>query len=147
MSPQFTKSIPAAGSSIPVYREDPTADAWLTNFFTENHLDFETQPDEVASPEQVRFIVHLPDNAVYYPCSTELFEAISSRQSNSYLQGRYQEVWAVVEHLVEDIIADEQKKTFLLKLLRMKFEHDTHDCILLPSRLKKRLLKIFINKS
>ncbi len=147
MSLKSPNGFPADDSSIPVYREDPAADAWLTNFCTENHLDFETQPDEVASPEQVRFIVHLPDNAVYYPCSAELFEAISNRQSNSYLQGRYQEVWAVVEHLVEDIITDEQKKTFLLKLLRMKFEHDTHDCILLPSRLKKRLLKIFINKS
>ena len=79
-------------ASIPKSEEDPSADAWLTNFFTENHLDFETQPDEVASPEQVRFVVHLPENAVYYPCSTELFEAILRRQSKTYLQDRYQQV-------------------------------------------------------
>ncbi len=137
----------AAGACIPESQENPAADAWLTNFFTENHLDFETQPDEVASPEQVRFVVHLSENAVYYPCSAELFEAISTRQSDSYLQARYQEVWAVVERLVEDVISDGLKRTFLLKLLRIKFEHDTHDGILLPSRLKKRLIKIFINKS
>jgi len=139
--------IPAAGACTPESQEDAAADAWLTNFFTENHLDFETQPDEVASPEQVRFVVHLSENAVYYPCSAELFEAISTKQSDSYLQARYQEVWTVVERLVEDVISDGLKRTFLLKLLRMKFEHDTHDGILLPSRLKKRLIKIFINKS
>ena len=134
-------------ASIPQSEEDPSADAWLTNFFTENHLDFETQPDEVASPEQVRFVVHLPENAVYYPCSTELFEAILKRQSKTYLQDRYQEVWKVVEQLVQDLIADESRRTFLTELLRMKFEHDTHDDILLPSRLEKRLFKIFIDKS
>ena len=134
-------------ASIPKTEEDPSDDAWLTNFFTENHLDFETQPDEVASPEQVRFVVHLPENAVYYPCSTELFEAILERQSKTYLQDRYQEVWKVVEQLVQDLIADESRRTFLTKLLRIKFEHDTHDHILLPSRLEKRLFKIFIDKS
>ena len=147
MSLKPNDCILAAGASIPTSQEDPAADAWLTNFFTENHLDFETQPDEVASPEQVRFVVHLSENAVYYPCSAELFEAISTRQSDSYLQARYQEVWTVVERLVEDVISDGLKRTFLLELLRLKFEHDTHDGILLPSRLKKRLIKIFINKS
>ncbi|MDH3851082.1 MAG: damage-control phosphatase ARMT1 family protein [Deltaproteobacteria bacterium] len=134
-------------ASIPKSEEDPLADAWLTNFFTENHLDFETQPDEVASPEQVRFVVHLPENAVYYPCSTELFEAILKRQSKTYLQDRYQEVWKIVEQLVQDLIADESRRTFLTELLRIKFEHDTNDDILLPSRLEKRLFKIFIDKS
>jgi uncharacterized protein with ATP-grasp and redox domains len=45
------------------------------------------------------------------------------------------------------LIADESRRTFLTELLRIKFEHDTHDDILLPSRLEKRLFKIFIDKS
>ena len=132
---------------IPETRGDPVADAWLTNFFTENHLDFETQPDEVASPEQVSFMVHLPENAVYYPCSMELFEAILHKQSKPYLHDRYEEVWKVVKRLVQDLILDQSKRIFLTELLRIKFEHDTHDAILLPSRLEKRLFKIFIDKS
>jgi hypothetical protein len=32
--------------------QDPDRDAWLTNFFTENHLAYETFPDRVASPER-----------------------------------------------------------------------------------------------
>ncbi|NOR90912.1 MAG: DUF89 family protein [Anaerolineales bacterium] len=141
------EGLQSEAASIPKSGGDPSADAWLTNFFTENHLDFETQPDEVASPEQVRFVVHLPEKAVYYPCSAELFEAISNRKSTAYLEARYQEVWEVVERLVQDLITDERKMTFLIKLLRRKFEHDTHDWIILPSRLKKRLFKIFMDKS
>ena len=53
--------------------QDPDRDAWLTNFFTENHLAYETFPDVVASPEQLKFIVHLEDEQIYYPCSDELF--------------------------------------------------------------------------
>jgi len=132
---------------LPESRKDPVADAWLTNFFTENHLDFETQPDEVASPEQVSFMVHLPENAFYYPCSTELFQAILHKQPKSYLHERYKEVWKVVERLVKDLISDQTKRIFLTELLRIKFDHDTHDAIILPSRLEKRLFKIFIDKS
>jgi hypothetical protein len=135
------------GNSIPTSQQDPAAEAWLTNFFTENHLDFETQPEDVASPEQLRFIVHLPENSVYYPCSTEVFEAIFHRRAESYLHARYQKVWDVVERLVQDLITDATKRNSLLELLRLKFRHDTHDSIIIPSRLKKRLLKIFMDKS
>ena len=79
MGSKTTTQSSHVGDQLPQYGGDPKDDAWLTNFFTENHLDFETQPDEVASPEQIRFVVHLPENAVYYPCSTEVFEAILNR--------------------------------------------------------------------
>jgi len=125
----------------------PEAEAWITNFFQENHLDFETRPDKVASPEQVRFIVHLPEHAVYYPCSSELFEAIAKRDSAAYLRPRYEEVWSLVEGLVVDHISDEGKRAFLLELLHLKYAHDIHDGIMIPSRLKKRLFKIFMDKS
>jgi hypothetical protein len=138
---------PAVDCSIPVHQDDPAADAWLTNFFTENHLDFETRPDKVASPEQVRFMVHLPENALYYPISAELFEAIARRQAKVYLQPRYQEVWSLVERVVRDHISDKRKRAFLIELLRLKYEHDIHDAIIIPSRLKKRLFGIFIDKS
>ena len=147
MSSETTRQPSRAGELIPKYGGDPKDDAWLTNFFTENHLDFETQPDEVASPEQVRFVVHLPKDVVYYPCSTEVFKAILNRQSETYLHERYQKVWKVAQQLVQDLIPDESKRTFLTELLKIKFQHDTHDGILLPTRLEKRLFKIFIDKS
>ena len=147
MSSETIRQPIPTGDLIPKYGGDPKDDAWLTNFFTENHLDFETQPDEVASPEQVRFVVHLPIDVVFYPCSTEVFEAILNRRSKTYLHDRYQKVWKVVEQLVQDLIPDKVRRTFLTELLKIKFEHDTHDGILLPTRLEKRLFKIFIDKS
>ena len=48
---------------------DPERDAWLTNFYTENHLAYEAFPDMVASPEQLNFIVHMGSDQYYYPCS------------------------------------------------------------------------------
>jgi uncharacterized protein with ATP-grasp and redox domains len=147
MGSETTIQSSPVGELIPKYGANPKDDAWLTNFFTENHLDFETQPDEVASPEQVRFVVQLPENVVYYPCSTEVFEAILNRESKTYLHDRYQQVWKVVEQLVQDLIPDKSRRIFLTELMRIKFEHDTHDGILLPTRLEKRLFKIFIDKS
>ena len=140
----------ASAARIPsrsAWHKGPEAEAWITNFFHENHLDFETRPEKVASPEQVRFIVHLPDRGVYYPCSSELFEAIARRDSAAYLRPRYEEIWSLAERLVLDHISDEGKRAFLLELLRLKYGHDTHDGIMIPSRLKKRLFKIFMDKS
>lgn len=65
------------------YGHDPDRDAWLTNFFTENHLAFEAFPDVVASPEQLNFIVHMEGESLYYPCSDELFTAIIEKKSRS----------------------------------------------------------------
>jgi len=133
--------------SYPIRQAGSAGDAWITNLFHENHLDFETAPDKVASPEQVRFMVHLPENAVYYPCSSEVFEAIARRESTEYLRPRYEEIWSLVERLVLDHISDEGRRAFLLELIRLKYLHDTHDGIMIPSRLKKRLFKIFMDKS
>ena len=47
---------------------DPDKDAWVTNFFTENHLAYEAFPDMVASPEQLNFMVYLQPDQIYYPC-------------------------------------------------------------------------------
>ena len=141
------KASAARSSSRSAWQEGPEGEAWITNFFQENHLDFETRPDKVASPEQMRFIVHLPEHAVYYPCSSELFEAIARRESAAYLRPRYEEIWSLVERLVLDHISDEGKRAFLLGLLRLKYAHDTHDGIMIPSRLEKRLFKIFMDKS
>ena len=63
--------------------QDPDRDAWLTNFFTENHLAYETFPDAVASPEQLKFIVHLDEGEIYYPCSDELFAAIIEKRADT----------------------------------------------------------------
>ncbi|MGD9948358.1 MAG: hypothetical protein AB7U29_07745 [Desulfobulbus sp.] len=123
--------------------QDPDRDAWLTNFFTENHLAYETFPDVVASPEQLKFIVHLEDELIYYPCSDELFHAIIDKRADTALTSVYIGIWTRLEKLVSEVVTDPYKKSYLLSLLTIKYNHETMHKVQLPGRIEKRLLGIF----
>jgi len=123
--------------------EDPDRDAWLTNFYTENHLAYEAFPDMVASPEQLNFIIHMDGEPFYYPCSDELFAAIIEKRADSLLTTAYMEIWNRLEHLVREVIEDPFKQRFLLSLLSIKFQHEASPKVQLPGRMEKRLLGIF----
>lgn len=125
----------------------PERDAWLTNFFTENHLAFEAFPDIVASPEQLNFIVHMEDEAFYYPCPDELFAAIIEKRADDLLDEDYFRIWRRIEKLVGSVIDDPYRRQYLMILLSIKYSHETASRVLLPTRLEKRLLRVFINLS
>ncbi|MHB8789353.1 MAG: ARMT1-like domain-containing protein [Desulfobulbaceae bacterium] len=126
---------------------DPDRDAWLTNFFTENHLAFEAFPDVVASPEQLNFIVHMEGEPYYYPCSDELFTAIMEKRADLMLNSAYIQIWVRIEGLVRSVIDDQYRQQYLMNLLTIKYAHETASRVLLPSRLEKRLLRVFTNFS
>ncbi len=123
--------------------QDADRDAWLTNFFTENHLAYETFPDVVASPEQLKFIVHLEDEQIYYPCSDELFQAIIDKRADTVLTSAYIHIWTRIDKLVREVVADPYKQRYLLSLLTIKYNHETMHKVQLPGRIEKRLLSIF----
>jgi len=122
---------------------DPDRDAWLTNFFTENHLAYEAFPEKVASPEQLKFIVHLDKEQIYYPCSDELFQAIIDKKADTVLTSAYIGIWTRLEKLVREVVVDPYKQRYLLSLLTIKFNHETAHKVQLPGRIEKRLLSIF----
>ena len=127
-----------------VQGQDPDRDAWLTNFFTENHLAYETFPDVVASPEQLKFIVHLEeDEHIYYPCSDELFHAIIDKRADTALMSAYVGIWTRLEKLVKEVLTDPYKQRYLLSLLTIKYGHEIMHKVELPGRIEKRLLGIF----
>lgn len=123
--------------------QDADRDAWLTNFFTENHLAYETFPDVVASPEQLKFIVHLEEEQIYYPCSDELFQAIIDKRADTVLTSTYIHIWTRIEKLVREVVTDPYKQRYLLSLLTIKYNHETMHKVQLPGRIEKRLLGIF----
>ncbi len=123
--------------------KDPDRDAWLTNFFTENHLAHEAFPEMVSSPEQLNFIVHMEGEPFYYPCSDELFEAIIDKRADSLLISSYMGIWSRLERLVKEVVEDPFKQQYLLSLLSIKFQHESSSKVQLPGRLEKRLLGIF----
>ena len=128
--------------------ENPDFDAFYAIFFIENHLDHSIYPDQVASPEQIGFMVYMKhEKTHYYPCTDRMFNTIISRGENPELEGIYAKVRQRILKLVDDFIDDGEKKDFLRSLLEIKFIHETRDLMMIPSRLEKRLFKIFINQS
>jgi len=124
---------------------DPEMDAWFTAFFIENHLDHFTHPDQAAAPEQVQFTVYTEDDERYYPCSDRMFAAIMSRKESDFIQSKYQEVLERILKLIDGQIKDQNEKDYLNALIKIKYRHETRDEIMIPSRLEKRLMRIFLN--
>jgi hypothetical protein len=126
---------------------DPALDAWYTAFLIENHLDHLTHPDHAAPPEQLRFMVYVEEDERYYPCSDRMFAAIMGREHSILLQNGYSEAFERVMALVRTQIEDPDERKFLEALIRYKHRHETRDAIMIPSRLQKRLLLIFTNRT
>ena len=127
--------------------QDPSTDAWYTAFFIENHIDYYAYPNLVATPEQVRFMVYTEENERYYPCSDRMFETIMRREKSKFLQEKYEEALYRILGLIDRQIEDEWDKAFLQSLIKTKLQHETRDGIMIPSRLEKRLLKIYIDRN
>ena len=127
--------------------ENPERDAWYTAFFIENHLDYYSHPDHAATPEQVRFMVFAEEDERYYPCSDRMFESIINRNQSRFLQEQYATVRAKMLALVEKQIEDELERGYLEALIKIKHRHETRDEIMIPSRLEKRLMAIFLNRT
>jgi len=128
--------------------QNPDFDAFYAIFFIENHLDHSIYPNQVASPEQIGFMVYMKhEKTHYYPCTDEMFNTIISRKKNPELEYIYLKVKERILKLVDDFVSDEEKKLFLKSLLTIKYDHETRDLMMIPSRLEKRLFKIFINQS
>ncbi len=125
--------------------ENPETDAWFTSFYIENHLDFFTHPDQAATPEQIRFMVYTTEDERYYPCSDHMFAAIMNRNQSEYIQRQYQAVLQRILKLVDHQIEDPKEKDYLEALIKIKHQHETRDEIMIPSRLEKRLMRIFLN--
>jgi len=129
------------------FGQSPEMDAWLTSFYIENHLDYYTYPDHAATDEQVRFMVYTEDSERYYPCSDEMYEAIISRKKSAFLQKRYTSALANILGLIERQIEDIYEKTYLNSLMLNKHQHETRDEIMIPSRVEKRLMSIYLKRT
>lgn len=127
--------------------QSPQMDAWFTSFFIENHLDYFTNPEKAATDEQVRFMVYTEPNERFYPCSDKMFEAIISRKNSAFIQIAYNRVLQRVLALIERQIEDPRERAYLESLVINKYQHESRDEIMIPSRLEKRLMRIYLNRT
>ena len=140
-------STPVDGTQPYAPHVTPQRNAWYTAFFIENHMDYFAYPENVATPDQIRFMVYTENEERYYPCSDRMFNAIMNRNQSDFLQSKYAEVLGRVLNLIHRLIDDPWEGDYLDALIRIKFEHETRDEIMIPSRLEKRLIKIFLNRT
>jgi uncharacterized protein with ATP-grasp and redox domains len=127
--------------------KDPDVDAWFTAFFLENHIDPFAYPTKVSTLEQIEFMVYPENNERFYPCSDKMFDAIMSRNYPEFLKQEYHRVYNKVIQLVDDFIDSDYDRQFLKSLIKIKYDHEIETGLLIPSRLEKRLYKIFLSRT
>ncbi len=126
---------------------DPEKDAWYTTCFIENHLDYYAFPEHVASPEQIRFMVYIEDNERFYPCSDHTFSRIMKQEKTPLIEAEYDKVLRKILRLIEHQIQDKKERDYIKALITIKYAHETRDGIMIPSRLEKRLFKIYLDRT
>lgn len=128
-------------------RNDPDLHAWFTAFFLKNHIDPFAYPSKVGAREQVEFMVYFEEGQRYYPCPDKMFNAIMSREYPSYLKNKYKQVLDRNLALIDKFIDSEYDTVFLKELIRIKYNDEIKTGLLMPSRLEKRLHKIFLSRT
>lgn len=127
--------------------KNPDFDAWFTAFFLKNHIDPFAYPTKVGAREQVEFMVYPENGERYYPCSDKMFNAIMSRKYPAYLKNHYEQVFDKIMTLIDELIDSEYDKQFLKTLVKIKYDDEIRTGLLIPSRLEKRLYKIFLSRT
>ena len=125
---------------------DPALDAWLDHFLTENNLSYFLNPNLVATPEQLRFMVALDENQVYLPCSDHMFKLLLEDDFPEELKVRYRDVWTFVETLTRESSVESYVRNRVLTFLQHRFRIAEEEHILTPPRLLKRLLSVVLSQ-
>lgn len=129
------------------YGEDPVCDAWLLHFMTSNHLESFIDPMKNASIEQLRFMVALEDEQVFAPCSDWQFKRLVTPGLESDLLKVYVYVWKALVKLVRNHVSDRYQRRLILNLCRHKFKQALDSSIMIPWRLLKGMVTIFLSRS
>ncbi|WP_051261737.1 ARMT1-like domain-containing protein [Desulfovibrio inopinatus] len=129
------------------YGIDPVFDAWLLHFMSENNIEYSIDPLKNASPEQLRFMVDLPPDAVYVPCTDTTLFSLLDLSNHRNLLDQYQQRWQRIRQLFDLCGGQGNDRLRMETLCRHKYDMAMHSHIYLPSRLTKRLLTIFLTQS
>ncbi|MBU2630504.1 MAG: hypothetical protein KKE61_17975, partial [Proteobacteria bacterium] len=132
--------------SVPA-EKNPDFDAWFTAFFLKNHIDPFAYPTKVGAREQIEFMVYPENGERYYPCSDKMFGAIMSRKYPAFLKNHYKQVFDKIMAMIDELIDSEYDQQFLKTLIEIKYNDEIQTGLLIPSRLEKRLYKIFLSRT
>jgi len=142
----LTPAMSPADGRIRRYGEDPLLDAWLLHFMTENHLEHSIDPEN-ATPEQLRFMVALPPDRIYIPCTDEMFARLSGDAADPVVLAEYAVQLDRVNELLDAFVPDPYTRTKIRTLCELKYRQALVNPTIIPSRLGKRLCTIFLTQS
>ncbi len=126
---------------------DPAQDAWLHHFLTENNLEYMLNPELIAAPEQLRFMVALEEDQVYVPCDDALFRHIYTRDDAGPVLREYIRAWRFIFKLVNEFDLDRSTRKRILNLCRYRLQLYLASRLVLPSRIVKRLVGIVLTQT
>ncbi len=144
----MSKSYPPIGTARELrYGLDPVLDALLLHFMTENNLEHSIDPAKNASPEQIRFMVALEENAFYAPCGDWMLHFLLKARLGRDLAAEYAQQWRLLVRLIRTHVQEKPLRRRILHLCSHKFRMTLRTPILIPSRLLKRMLTILLTQS
>jgi uncharacterized protein with ATP-grasp and redox domains len=129
------------------YGLDPQKDAWLLHFMTENNLEHSIDPEKNASPEQLRFMISLAPDQIYVPCTDTMFAHLVGEETDPTVLSEYAIHLERVCRLIDAFVPDAYTRRKIRTLCELKYRQALVNPTLIPSRLGKRLLTIFLTQS
>jgi uncharacterized protein with ATP-grasp and redox domains len=137
--------LPEFSSALDVrFDIDPALDAWLMHFMTANNVHYSTDPDKNGSPEQLRFMVCLEDDNFFAACSDWMLMHLINDTLDPGLLREYAAKWRTLVKLVYAYVPERATRRRILGLCRYKFREVLASPNLIPSRLLKRFLTMFL---
>ncbi|WP_022655357.1 ARMT1-like domain-containing protein [uncultured Desulfovibrio sp.] len=126
---------------------DVRFDAWLYSMLMDNNLAYRMNPDIIASPEQLAFMVQLDDDQVYLPCSDATFAMLRVVGRPRKLQVQYNRAWRIIMRLIRSMVQDRAERRRILHFCRYRFLQYAAQGTLIPSRLVKRMTDLVLAQS
>lgn len=127
--------------------QDPYLDAWFLNFMIENNIEHLINPKVNASAEQLRFMVDIEENQVFAPCTDWMFDNLLKTKMTRELKKEYIDTWKRVVILIHSFSGEVFIRKKVLSLCRHLFQKALHSPFMIPSRLLKRMLDIFLSQN
>lgn len=123
--------------------QDLYFDAWLYNMMMDNNIAYSINPDIIASPEQMRFMVATEQEQVYLPCSDATFALLVQAQCDPKLREQYNRAWRIIMRLVRSFEPDRKARQRILELCRYRFKTQVlQRPTMIPSRVVKRMTSL-----
>ncbi len=129
------------------YGQDPYLDAWLLHFMLENNIEHLINPRVNASAEQLRFMVYLEEGQLFAPCTDWMFANLLQSRMSRDLKREYSRTWKRLVLLIRNYSGDSFVKKKVLSLCKHIFSKAFKSPFMIPSRLHKRMLDIFLSQN